>query len=363
MADIFGENNIFRRLGRNIEKQVTTNLSSMVQAELAKQDAFNKKLFGSLGPAEANPFAVDPIVNFSKSNSSYSGSDCIVIVQLNNKLIVLGNVETFSHSIHREKVPVRTLGRSNPKGFTAGGRTIAGSIVFITFDRAPLWSIIKETDYVRNPTDRASSPLPDQLPPLDLILLFSNEYGHSSIVRLYGVEFLDEGTVYSINDLYSECTMQYVARDMDQMIAYEELAEFRNMMFERQVRGQFIDTQYQAMLDYKSRIESQISTANAEIDKIDLELNRRNFAAAITIFASEGLSLLAYGDKFLTRDQLKGEKQKQLRIKNSLLNELKKINSKLEQRELIGTSANKDGSTSRVASDRTPQANVTPQGS
>jgi hypothetical protein len=338
MADIFGENNIFRRLGRNIETQVRTNIAGTSEPFLG----------GSLGPAEANPFATDPIVNFAKSNSSYSGADCIVIVQLNNKLIVLGNVETFSHSIHREKVPVRTLGRSNPKGFTAGGRTI------------PLWSIIKEIDYVRLSTDRSTSPLPDQLPPLDLILLFSNEYGHSSIVRLYGVEFLDEGSVYSINDLYSECTMQYVARDMDQMIAYQELAEFRNMMFERQARGQYIDNQYQGMLDYKGKLESQISEANAKIDNIDLELNRRAFANAVTLFAAEGLSKLAYGSEFLTRDQLKSEKSKQLKIKKGLLSELEKINKMISQRELVGTNANRGDETGHMATDNARAAVSTP---
>lgn len=329
MADIFGERNIFRRLGREIEDQVTRNVLGT-----------KPYLGGSLGPSEANPFAEDPIVNFARSNSSYSGSDGTIIVQLNNKLIVMGNIETFSHSIHREKVPVRTLGRSNPKGYTAGGRTVAGSIVFVTFDRAPLWSVIKEVNYTRLPTDRTTSPLPDQLPPLDLILLFRNEYGNKSIVRLYGVEFLDEGSVYSINDLYSECTMQYVARDIDQMVPYEELEEFRNIMFERQVRGQFIDNEYQSMLEYKARIENQISEVNSKIDEINLELNRRMFAGIVTAGISLGLSKLAYGEKFFTRAQLKSEKEKQLKLKNILLQELKKINSIISNHEFIGTNAN-----------------------
>jgi len=232
---------IFKKIGDMTVDQVERNISGAKQPYLG----------GTLGPAEVNPFAVDPIVDFSRNNTSYSGSDCTVMVQLNNKLIVLGNLETFSHSIHREKAPVRVLGRSHCKGYTAGGRTIAGSLVFVVFDRAPLWDVIKEINHIRNPSDRTTSPLPDQLPPLDLILLFHNEYGHSSLVRLYGVEFVDEGQVYSINDLYSECTMQYLARDMDQMIAYKDVAEFKDMMFERQVRGQFIDNQFQGLLDFK----------------------------------------------------------------------------------------------------------------
>ena len=301
-------------------------------------------LGGTLGPAETNPFDQDPVVNFSKSNSSYSGTDCTCMVQLNNKIIVLGNVETFSHSIHREKTPVRVLGRSHPKGYTAGGRTIAGSIVFIVFDRAPLWDVIKEIDYVRNPSDRTTSPLPDQLPPLDLILLFQNEYGHQSIVRLYGVEFIDEGQTYSINDLYSECMMSYVARDMDQMIAYEDIGDFKDMMFERQVRGQFIDNQYQAMLEYKSNLEGQIAYCDSVISNIDMEIGRR----AILGFDLPGanyynpinwLSNIAFGKDQVTLNDLKKEKDKQVKIKTNLLNELNKVNTMISQRQTSGWNA------------------------
>ena len=210
-------------------------------------------------------------------------------------------------------------------------RTIAGSIVFIVFDRSPLWDVIKEINYVRNPSDRTTSPLPDQLPPLDLILMFHNEYGHTSLVRLYGVEFIDEGQVYSINDLYSECTMSYVARDMDQMIAYKDVADFKDMMFERQVRGQFIDNQFQGMLDYKSKLESQISECNAVIDGIDMETDRRAVAGVFTLSASYWLSRYAYGKDFVTRDDLNKEKAKQLKIKDYLLKELTKINNQIDQ--------------------------------
>lgn len=310
---------IFSKLGKKIYEQVDKNISAQSTPYLG----------GSLGPAEVNPFEQDPIVNFSKNNSSYSGTDCTVIVQLNNKLIVLGNLETFSHSIHREKVPVRVLGRSHPKGYTAGGRTIAGSMVFIVFDRAPLWDVIKEINYVRNPTDRSSSPLPDQLPPLDLILVFHNEYGHNSLVRLYGIEFVDEGQVYSVNDLYSECTMSYVARDMDQMIAYKDIAEFKDMMFERQVRGQFIDNQFQGLLEYKSKLENQISECNQIIDGIDMETDRRAVAGVFTLSASYWLSRFAYGKDFVTQSDLNKEKTNQLKIKDYLLKELEKINNQI----------------------------------
>ena len=57
----------------------------------------------------------------------------------------------------------------------------------------------------------------DQLPPLDISLLLANEYGSVSRMGLYGVEFLQEGGTFSIEDLFSEVTVQYVARDLDPM--------------------------------------------------------------------------------------------------------------------------------------------------
>lgn len=314
--------NIFTTLGNKIKNQLESNL-----------DQIYPIFGGSLGPAETNPFAPDPVTDFTKTYSSYSGSDVQVMAQINNKLIVLGNLETFSYSIFREKSPVRVLGRSHCKGYTAGGRSIAGSMVFVVFDRSPLYDIIKELNYIRNPNDRKSSPVPDQLPPIDLILLFQNEYGHKSIMKLYGVEFIQEGQIHSIQDLYSENTMQYVARDMDQLISYQDVADFKDMMFERQVRGLFVDNNLTAMLDYKKRIESQLADTENIIQQIDTEKGKRAIAGVFTLstsyWATQYLSPALTGKTAVTRDDLNKEKDKQLKIKSYLLTELEKINNQI----------------------------------
>ena len=325
--------NIFSTLGNQITRQVEQNL-------LTKDPVIG----GNLGPAETNPFTTDPIANFSKTNTSFSGTDCILIIQLNNKLIVLGNVQTFSHSTHREKVPVRVLGRSTPKGFTSGQILVAGSIVFVVFNHFPLYDVVKEINYVRNTSDRYTSPLPSQLPPLDLLLLFHNEFGNQALTRLYGLEFVDEGQVHSINDIYSECTMQYVARDIDQMIDYNNLDEFKNMMYERQARGQFIDNYFQGLLEYKNKLEYELSTCNGKIDAIDIELSRRLAAGIVTASASYWLSRAAYRNDFTTRSDLNKEKNNQLKIKEYILKELSEINNSIEtySQRVYGFNAQRD---------------------
>lgn len=213
-------------------------------------------------PNENNPFR-DILI---RSNSSYSGTDCSVFAQINNKLISLGNVETFSYSIFREKTPVRVLGRSSPKGYTGGPRTIAGSLVFIVFDRHPLTDIVKEMEYnPRRSDSRSTNPVADQIAPVDIFLVFRNEYGHESLIKIYGVEFIQEGQTHSINDLYSENVTQYVARDIDIMINSNDLKEFRDLVFQRKLSGQFVDNYLSSLLEYKQSVEKQINNLSKKI--------------------------------------------------------------------------------------------------
>jgi virion structural protein len=43
----------------------------------------------------------------------------------------------------------------------------------------------------------------------------ANEYGDKSHLALYGVTFVNEGQVMSINDIYTENTFQFYAKDVD----------------------------------------------------------------------------------------------------------------------------------------------------
>lgn len=279
-----------------------------------------------------DPFRKDPLKNiFTNPNTSYSGTDTTIIAQINENLISMGNAATFSYSTFREKFPVRVLGRSRPKGYTAGGRTISGSIVFVVFDRHPLYDIVKHINYVKDPEDRYTSPSADQLPPIDLIIFFTNEYGHSSILRLYAVEFFSEGTVHSINDIYSEGTMQYYARDLDLMLNYDQIKNFRNALFERQIKGLFTDNQLSAMLEYRQQLERNINEINKYILEIDQELGKRLVGGVFTL----GMWPLAnnivgrLGATTVRREDLQEQKEKYLKIKSNLINELDKVNRQI----------------------------------
>jgi hypothetical protein len=155
-------------------------------------------------------------------SSSYSGCDIIPVVYgidattKSPALFVLGNVQTFTYSIHSEIGAVKTLGRRGPKGITRGPRTIAGSIIFSVFDRRALWELAKDKN---NNTKRVT--IADELPGFDVILYFSNEYGEESTLIVYDIHIGDEGQSHSIEDVYIENTMSYMATGIDLLQAQE----------------------------------------------------------------------------------------------------------------------------------------------
>jgi hypothetical protein len=98
------------------------------------------------------------VENYKATRVSYSGCDMIATITvpqlqvLNrsgkannvNSVFVVGELQTLSYSIHTQDMPVRSFGRKGPKAFTSGPRTIAGSLVFSTFDRHVFRNISEE---------------------------------------------------------------------------------------------------------------------------------------------------------------------------------------------------------------------------
>jgi len=143
--------------------------------------------------------------------------------------IEIGSIQTITFSIFREKFPIRTLGRTYARGYTRGSRTIAGSMIFTMLWAHALHELtsLRLALYNAEVSDSGESFMPenaavimDQLPPMDFTLLAANELGDMSQMRLYGVEFVTEGTTMSIHDLLTETTSQYVAQDIEPWQSY-----------------------------------------------------------------------------------------------------------------------------------------------
>lgn len=155
--------------------------------------------------------------DYVRTYTSYSGHDMVCAFEIplqNGGAIssVIGSVQTISYSIHNEKMPVRVLGDMNMKGMVFGNRTIAGTMVFTVFDRH--WAQQMTQEYLKAIGSNAHA-LMDEMPGFNITISMANEYGDVSRLALYGVSFVNEGQVMSIQDLYTENTYQFYAKDLD----------------------------------------------------------------------------------------------------------------------------------------------------
>jgi len=179
-------------------------------------------------PEERNPYIRQVQ---SAGRSSFSGADIDVYGlvsgdNVNSSLFKMDSVQVITISSFREKVPVKGLGNANVLSYVSGPRNYAGSLITTVIERHPLYDFIStgiearpENDYSFSYDDRkirvSGQPKynPDQLPPLTIMLRFKNELGNRASIFIFGVEFLHNGITMAIDDMITENTYQFVARD------------------------------------------------------------------------------------------------------------------------------------------------------
>lgn len=202
---------------------------------------------------------------FSRSYTTLSGCDIKAVFAEKT----VGELQAISVQVTREKAGIYTMGDPNPRSFSRGKRGIAGSCIFIQFDRDAILHALRDLSFqgdidelrpdwaggdsaesmqwqLRASTGSsrlASTPLgggpdvspsltqqesdlttvdsdqqimspfyADQIPPFDITLAAANEYGDLAVMGIFGVEFLNEGWGISIDDLVSEKQYTYLAR-------------------------------------------------------------------------------------------------------------------------------------------------------
>lgn len=205
--------------------------------------------------------------NYTRTFSSYSGAD--IVATFNGR--VIGELQALTYSVSREVVPIYTMGSPDPKSFSRGKRGISGSLVFIVFDRDALIEEMKkdyggkapqllnfqtfhantgtlEDQIIKglkskgangedtygiatwneqmtnlgyasagdfNPDNLVGFYEPeyaDQLMPFNITITMANEFGSRSGMEIYGVQLLNEGTGFSIDDVVTAKAYSFVAR-------------------------------------------------------------------------------------------------------------------------------------------------------
>ena len=204
------------------------------------------------------------VEQYTKTYTTYSG--CDIVASFNGK--VIGELQGINYSVSREKSPVYTMGSAEPRSFSRGKRGIAGTLVFTVFDRDALIEEFKDSlngedlgiqkfkaeryeggylsieDWdaqmsnlataggcgdpsntgkaggtVSNLVSKYAPIYADEILPFDITITFANEYGQKSVLVIYGVELLNEGSGFSVDSVSTDKAYTFVARKIDYMKA------------------------------------------------------------------------------------------------------------------------------------------------
>lgn len=79
---------------------------------------------------------------------------------------------------------------------------------------------------------KATPVYSDEIPPFDVTISFGNEYGQMARIVIYGVEILNEGTGFSIDNVTSEKACTFVARRVDTMRAVKQGGTITNSRYQ-----------------------------------------------------------------------------------------------------------------------------------
>ncbi len=200
----------------------------------------------------------------SRSYASFSGSDIRACIGQHQ----FAELQAVSYSVTREKAPIYTLGSPDVRSFSRNKRGIAGSLIWVNFDRHGLldlvWKLggqfVANIDDIRTQfrsggntylsqsaifqstlvrtvngqvtgagtdiNDQTGAPMTsvdgmkqlakpwysDQILPFDITLAGASELGKATAMKIFGVEILNEGSGVSIDDAVTEMQATFVAR-------------------------------------------------------------------------------------------------------------------------------------------------------
>ncbi len=206
-------------------------------------------------------------MTYGSTYTVHTGTDIYAIF---NDFVVT-TMQGISHSITRQKAPIYVMGSEDPIAIARSKRGIAGSLVFTSTDRHCLADFMQASKFyakknsitaslspyaagmeglptrsdvvkkleagnqlenvvtaetsetsIASITTRSRPMFTDQLLPFDSTLVGANEYGGGTMMRIIGIEILNEGSGISIDDSSNEIQMTYLARTITPWIRYQE---------------------------------------------------------------------------------------------------------------------------------------------
>lgn len=231
-------------------------------------------------------------VSISSFYKSFSGTDTLVFILMpGSNPVVLGSLTTISYSMYRNKKPVLNLGRTNINGVTRGSRIYAGTMVFTLINQHWL-NDLKEQETLKwlNEYDEIKA---DELPLFDLMIVCANEYGHYVSMFIYGVDLTDEAQVISIEDLFTENTFSFVARDISNFKAGKQFNKASSSASGKTVlssvnssRIYVLDSSGATISDIEKIEREMINTSQARRDAVIESLSKPKLARELEYSSS-----------------------------------------------------------------------------
>lgn len=186
-----------------------------------------------------------------------SGSDTHVVLEFPylaeygvSPYLYMGSVITLSYSVYRQKTPVFNCGDNLISGFAMGNKYVAGSFITTVNHGDEITEFLNnlrskqldDENAIRDIDDYLEASggtgqdkhyksnhsfMRDDLTEFNIHVIFTSEYGKwvssnrrepfQSRITIYGANFINNGQQMSINDLITEGTMSYVARDIREL--------------------------------------------------------------------------------------------------------------------------------------------------
>lgn len=213
---------------------------------------------------------------------SFSGTDALVFAILpQTEPVLIGSISTLSYSMYRDKKPVPVIGKVNMGGYTRGVRLYAGTMIFTLINQHWINELKDAIAWI----DNVGVQKIDELPLMDLMVVCANEYGAAMQMMLYGVEVTEEGQVISIENLFTENTFSFVARDLSNFSnnildgkgnkgKIEPMVKY-NQFGITQLQTNFTPTYTQGPYEWNHRHDFTPSylVANDEVKKVQEKLN------------------------------------------------------------------------------------------
>ena len=221
--------------------------------------------------------------NYSYLNTfskTFTGSDTLAfIIFPETKPIILGSLTTISYSLYREKKPVPLVGKINTGGYTRGMRTIAGTMIFTLINQHFIQDILQNVEYLK----QHGRIKPDELPMFDILLVSANESGTNAQMMIYGAEFVDDSQVVSVQDMYIENSLSFVARDLDEFKSINPLESQGNGRSVKNGTASVLIPGEFSLNGYKDSMNNTMSLINnEELMKVQVKLKESGYLSKVS---------------------------------------------------------------------------------